>query len=236
MISAAELKDELFAAAVPGKREVLSRYFKTGKGDYAEGDQFIGVPVPMQRAIVKKYEIMPPSDIERMLKDPFHECRFSALLFLVKHYQQSETFEEKVNVFNFYMNHTDGINNWDLVDMSAPPIVGDFLLNRNRALLNELIQSENVWERRIAIVSTLTFIKNDDFKDTFRFAEIMENEQFNLLQKAMGWMLREVGKRDYQQLYDYLSAHYKKMPRTTLRYAMERFDEETRRKFLNGEI
>ncbi len=236
MISAAELKDELFAAAVPGKRETLSRYFKTGKGEYAEGDQFIGVPVPAQRAIVKKFDIMPPFDIERMLKDPFHECRFSALLFLVRHYQKSETFEEKVNVFNFYMNHTDGINNWDLVDNSAPLIVGDFLLNRNRALLDELVHSENVWERRIAVVSTLTFIKNNDFKDTFRFAEILENDKFDLSHKAVGWMLREVGKKDYQQLYDYLSAHYKKMPRTTLRYAIERFDEETRKKFLKGEI
>jgi 3-methyladenine DNA glycosylase AlkD len=236
MVSAAQIKDELFAIAIPGKREVLSRFFKTGEGEYGAGDHFIGVTVAQQRELVKRYQVMPPSDIAILLSDEFHECRMIALLFLVRHYQKSGSDEEKKKIFNFYLNHTRGINNWDLVDLSAPYIVGDFLLNRNRETLYELIESDNIWEQRIAIVSTLGFIRKGDFADTFRFAERMETIRHDLLQKATGWMLREVGKRDFQQLYDYLKEHYKKMPRTTLRYAIERFEEPMRKQFLKGEI
>ncbi len=236
MISAAEVKDELFALAKPGKAEILARFFKTGAGEYGAGDRFIGVPVPDQRSLVKRGGILPPSDIERLLKDEFHECRMTALLFLVQHYEKSQTDEERTSIFNFYVNHTDGINNWDLVDLSAPKIVGDFLLRRNRAILYELAESDNLWEKRIAVVSTLTFIRKGDFADTFRFAEQMSDTRQDLLQKALGWMLREVGKVDYQREYDFLRTHYRTLPRTTLRYAIERFDNETRKAFLKGEI
>lgn len=236
MVSAAEIKDELFSIAIPGKREVLSNFFKTGPGEYGEGDIFIGVTVPQQRELVRRYQLMPPSDIANLLNEEFHECRMTALLFLVRHYQKSKSEDEKTKIFNFYLNHTKGINNWDLVDLSAPYIVGDFLLNRNRELLYELIKSPNMWEQRIAIVATLTFIRNNDFSDTFKFAEMMLETPHDLLRKAMGWMLREVGKRDFQQLYDFLKGNYKKMSRTTLRYAIEKFDEHTRKQFLKGEI
>lgn len=232
MISASLMKDELFAAAIPGKRDSLSKFFKTNKGDYAEGDLFIGVPVPLLRKFVKQYGTMPPSDIEILLSDEFHECRMIALLFLVDHYKKSVSNEEKINIFNFYVNHTRGINNWDLVDVSAPTIIGDFLLNRNRSILYELIDSNIMWEQRMAMVATWTFIRHNDFTDTFKFAEKLENTPHDLLQKATGWMLREIGKKDEQQLINYLNIHHTSMPRTTLRYAIERLNEQQKKNYI----
>lgn len=237
MTSAADIKDELFASAIPGKREVLSRFFKTGEGEYGEGDLFIGVPVPAQRSIVKQYFPMDMDEIAILLSSEFHECRMTGLLFLVRLYEKSDE-EQKKAVFSFYLSHTHYINNWDLVDLSAPQIVGNYLLNKKseRKLLKQLAKSKSLWERRIAIVSTLTLIKKNVFIDTLEIAQLLSNDKEDLIHKATGWMLREVGKIDYETEFNYLKEHYKQMNRTTLRYAIERFDGKTKNQFLLGRI
>ncbi len=237
MASAADIKDELFAAAIPGKREILSSFFKTGEGEYGEGDLFIGVTVPQQRALVKQFAPLSLDEISILLSSEFHECRMTGLLFLVDLYKKNKKNEVlKKEIFDFYLYYTHYINNWDLVDLSAPSIVGDYLLNRDREILHKLSQSKSLWERRIAIVSTITFIRNNDFTDTFKIADTLISDKEDLINKATGWMLREVGKRDFNAEYKYLKKQYKKMSRTSLRYAIERFDKEMRDSFLKGLI
>ena len=237
MANALDIKDELFARAIPGKREVLSSFFKTGEGEYGEGDIFIGVPVPIQRALVKEfYKEIDLDEIHVLLGEEFHECRMTGLLFLVQLYNKCKTAEEKKEIVDFYLYHTPNINNWDLVDLSAPQIIGAYLLDKDRDLLYQLAKSKNMWEQRIAIVATWTFIKNKEYGDTLAIADLLLDSKEPLLHKATGWMLREIGKRDYQTEFDYLAKNYKKMARTTLRYAIERFDESVRKSFLKGEI
>lgn len=237
MVSAIEVKDELFASAVPGKREVLSSFFKTGVGEYGEGDVFLGVPVPTQRALVKEFGgEMDLDELHVLLGEEFHECRMTALLFLVRMFEKCKSEELRKVYFDFYIHHIDCINNWDLVDLSAPQIVGGHLKDKERSLLYEWADSQHLWKQRVAMVSTVTFIRNDEFEDAMRIADKLLSTKESLLQKATGWMLREVGKKDYQVEYDYLKKHYKEMSRTTLRYAIERFDESVRKSFLRGEL
>ena len=236
MTSAIDIKDELFATAVPGKQEILSSFYKTGPGDYAEGDVFIGVPIPAQRSIVKTYQEMDLDEIHVLLGEEYHECRSTALLFLVHQFETGKTESVRKEIFNFYLAHTHCINNWDLVDLSAPQIVGSFLTDKERDVLYRLAESKSLWEKRIAIVATLTFIKKGDFDDTLKIAERLLSSKESLLQKATGWMLREVGKRDYTTEYEFLKNHYNDLSRTTLRYAIERFDEPVRKSFLKGEL
>ncbi len=237
MASAADIKDELFAAAIPGKREVLSSFFKTGEGQYGEGDLFIGVTVPQQRAIVKQFAPLSLDEISILLASEFHECRMTGLLFLVDLFKKNKKNESvQKEVFDFYLSYTHAINNWDLVDLSAPQIVGDYLLSRDRSVLHKLSESANMWERRIAIVSTYTFIKKGDFTDTFKICDTLISDKEDLLNKATGWMLREVGKQDFDAEFAYLKKRYKKMSRTSLRYAIEKFEPEMRSDFLKGLI
>ncbi len=228
----ANLKTDLQNLADPEKAAILARFFKTGKGQYGEGDIFLGVVVPKQRTVAKKYAGLGLSDIQELLSSKVHEHRLVALLILVDKYKKADS-EAKGEIARFYLKHTKQINNWDLVDLSAPNILGDYLLDRDRSLLYRLAGSKNLWERRISVMSTLAFISRKDFGDTLRIAEVLLDDDHDLIHKAVGWMLREVGKRDPQTEEAFLKKHYRRMPRTMLRYAIERFEEKKRR-FLLG--
>jgi 3-methyladenine DNA glycosylase AlkD len=225
------LKTELQALADPEKAVLLARFFKTGKGQYGEGDIFLGIVVPKQRTVARKYAALSLRDIRRLLASKIHEHRLVALLILVDKYGEANG-EGKQEIVDFYLGHTKHINNWDLVDLSAPRILGDFLSDKDRTVLYRLARSKNLWERRISILSTLAFIRRNDFVDTLRIAESLLEDDHDLIHKAVGWMLREVGKKDLKTEEDFLRRHYRRMPRTMLRYAIERFEEEKRRFFL----
>lgn len=240
------LLSDLRSLANPMQAKNLFRFFKTGKGEYGEGDQFLGITVPEQRKIAKKYKDLPFEDIEKLIKNPFHECRFVALLILV--YQAHHPHPNPTNcltlaqAYNFYLSHTKYINNWDLVDLSAPNIVGEYLYNcyksSNRynnylSILASLACSANLWERRISIISTLAFIRNNKFDITLKISEILLNDKHDLIHKATGWMLREVGRRDKKTLLRFLDTYASRMPRTMLRYAIEKFPEPERQKYLS---
>lgn len=227
-----ELRKEMKSLANPEKAKILQGFFKTGKGQYGEGDVFLGVVVPEQRKLVKKYwNLIGPPDLQILLNSEFHEERLVALLILVKKYENSEIARQLF--FDFYLENTKNINNWDLVDLSAPNIVGKFLIDKKRDVLYDLVKSSNLWEKRISIISTFSFIRAKDFKDTLRISEILLKDEHDLIHKAVGWMLREVGKRDVVVLENFLKKHYTKMPRTMLRYAIEKFDEKKRKKYLS---
>lgn len=237
MITAQQIKEELFLLADEQKKRVITSFFKIGKGEYSESDVFIGVAVPQQRKLVNVYKEMSFSELQLLLKEPFHECRMTALLFLIKMFQRTENEELHGCYFRFYCSNIHFVNNWDLVDCSAPTIVGKHLLLQNDiSLLKQWASHGTLWQQRIAIVATLAFIRVNNFETTFLLAKIFLNHQHDLIQKAVGWMLREVGKRNYDAEYDFLieNGRYKKMSRTMLRYAIERFPESIRKKFLKG--
>jgi 3-methyladenine DNA glycosylase AlkD len=226
-----DIVEDLDKLQDPEKAKVLSRFFKTGKGEYGEGDIFLGIPVPLQRKIAKKNPNLSLDDVQRLLSGKIHEHRLVALLILIFKYRRSDR-TGKREILDFYLKNTSGINNWDLVDLSAQHIIGDYLLTRDRSRLQKLAQSKNLWERRIAIMSTFAFIRNRQFEDTLRIAEMLMHDKHDLIHKAVGWMLREVGKRDVGQLEEFLKKYSGKMPRTMLRYAIERFDEDKRKTYL----
>lgn len=232
MNKAAELKKELKKLANPKYAEVAERFFKTGKGEYGEGDIFFGIRMGPTRDLAKKYYDIKLKDIALLIKDKYHEVRMCSLLILVYQYQKGNPAEKK-KVFDFYLKNTQHINNWDFVDVTCPNIVGDFLLDKNRNILYKLAGSQNLWERRIAIISTFTFIRDNDFKDTIKIAELLLNDNHDLIHKAVGWMLRETGKRDSKRLEVFLDKYYKKMPRVMLRYSIEKLDERKRKYYLN---
>jgi 3-methyladenine DNA glycosylase AlkD len=228
---------ELLALKNPEKAAILQRFFKTGKGEYAEGDQFIGASVPQLRTIAKKhFPTLTLKEIGTLLKSPFHEFRLTALFILVLKFEKAKTESEKKVIFDFYLNHLKYINNWDLVDSSAHKIVGVYLFDKDRDIIYSLVKSQNLWEQRIAIISTFHFIRQKDFNDTLRIAEMVLTHPHDLIHKASGWMLREIGNRNFNVLFDFLVQHYQKMPRTMLRYAIEKLDPETRLAFLKGNI
>ena len=224
-----KLKAELNSLANPKQAEILQRFFKTGKGQYGEGDVFLGIKVPVQRKVAKNYKELSLEDIQELLDSEIHEYRMVGLFILIDKYKK-----DKGKVFEFYLKNSKKVNNWDLVDLSAPNIVGDFLLDKPKDILYKLAKSENLWERRIAIISTFAFIRKEKFEDTLKISEILLNDSHDLIHKAVGWMLREVGKRDRKKLENFLKRHYKKMPRTMLRYAIERFEEGKRKMYLRG--
>ncbi len=209
----------------------LSRFFKTGKGSYGEGDRFRGIRVPQLRILAKEFTGTSLDELSRLLDSSFHEDRFFALLLLIDTYRRSSE-REKDTIYRFYLNHTIRINNWDLVDVSAHHIVGVHLFSRNRKPLYQLAHSPLLWDRRISLIATFHFIRNNEFDDTFKLTTLLMNDREDLIQKAMGWMLREIGKRDSSAEENYLRQHLTQLPRTTLRYAIERFPEEKRRFFL----
>lgn len=226
--------EKLKAIASEEKRKVQLRFFKTGVGEYGYGDEFLGVMVPQVRAIVKEvWKDITLEDIETLLHSPYHEARLTALLLLVKIYEGEEASNDiKEKVFDIYTSNSDYINNWDLVDLSAPNIVGNHLFERDCSLLYEFAQSNHLWKQRIAVVATLYFIRKGEFTHTYALAKLFMNTKHDLMKKAVGWMLREAGKRDANQLRNFLNEYKPVMPRTMLRYAIEKFSESERREFM----
>lgn len=215
------------------KAHILARFFKTGKGEYGEGDKFIGVVVPDSRKVAKKYLDISLSFVDKLIRSEIHEERLVAVLILVAKFQKANE-KEKKEICKFYLAHTKNINNWDLVDLSAPKIVGEFLLKKDRAILLKLAKSKNLWERRIAMLSTFQFIYNREYEWTFKIIKILMNDKHDLIHKACGWMLREVGKRvSEEKLEKFLKENVKIMPRTMLRYAIERLPEKKRKCYLD---
>lgn len=214
----------------PSKAKILKRFFKTSRGEYGEGDVFLGVTVPTLRKIVKDYPgNIKLSEINILLDSKFHEERLAGLLFLVKLYNKGQNRDK---IASFYLKNSSRINSWDLVDLSAPNIVGEYLYSRNKKVPRKLILSKNLWERRIAIVSTLFLIRKNSFSETLRVSKLLLSDNHDLIHKAVGWMLREVGKRDQKILEDFLETNYRGMSRTTLRYAIERMSPSRRRYYL----
>lgn len=229
-----KLKRELQLKASPKKAKLLQGFFKTGKGDYGEGDKFLGINVPIQRKIALKYDLN-LEEIKNLLDSKIHDHRMVALFILIKKYQKSGSVEKK-QIFNFYLRNTRNINNWDLVDLSSHKIVGKFLFNKDKKILYRLAKSKNLWEKRIAIISTFEFIRNNQFDDSLKIAEILLNDKHDLIHKAVGWMLREIGKKSLQAEEKFLKKYASKMPRTMLRYAIEKFSEKKRQKYLKMKL
>jgi 3-methyladenine DNA glycosylase AlkD len=226
---------ELAAAADPKRAKGLAWFFKTGKGEYGEGDRFLGITVPEQRKVALRNIDLPLDEVARLLESPIHEHRFTALEILVAKYARADE-KNRSRIFSFYLRHAARANNWDLVDTSAPYIVGEHLKHRPRKRLDRLAVSRNLWKRRIAIVSTLALIRDGQTDDTFRIAEKLLRDQHDLIHKAVGWALREAGKVSPGALSNFLRSHYSALPRTTLRYAIERLPAAQRKKALAGKF
>lgn len=226
-----EIQQELEQYIDPVKREYLPNFFKTGKGQYGEGDKFLGIVVPNTRIVAKRHKDAPFEVMAELLQSEWHECRLCALLMLVERFKKCDESGKK-EIFDFYLAQTARINNWDLVDLSAPGIVGEYLKDNPRDVLYRLADSDLLWDQRIAVVSTYTLIKNNDFIDILALSERLLYHKHDLMQKAVGWMLREVGKRDKDLLVQFLEKYCKTMPRTTLRYAIEKFPEDERKEFM----
>lgn len=233
MLVLADLQRELSDAADPERARNLAWFFKTGKGQYGEGDLFCGITVPMQRKLARHYKHLKLSDVKKILRSQVHEHRFTALEILIFQYEAGDS-RAKQKIFDFYLRHTRHINNWDLVDTSAPYIIGEHLLSRPRTVLYSLVQSPNLWERRIAMVATMALIKRGDLDDAFAIAALLLDDKHDLIHKAVGWMLREAGKHSTARLLEFLEQNYSAMPRTALRYAIERLPEPQRKRILKG--
>jgi 3-methyladenine DNA glycosylase AlkD len=229
------IQTELKKIANPTQARLLAGFFKTGPGQYGAGDKFLGIKVPQTRAVAKKFVHLGFVDLQNLLNSPYHEFRLAALLVLVQKYNLADKSEQK-RIFNFYLKNSKNVNNWDLVDLSADRIMGPYLEDKERSLLYKLVKSKNLWERRIAVLTTFWFIKNNDFADSLRLARILLDDQHDLIHKAVGWMLREIGKRNVALLEVFLKKYYQVMPRTMLRYAIERFPEKVRQRYLKGLI
>ena len=225
------IKNELMAKSKKDKAEFLPNFFKTGPGEYGEGDVFIGTMVPDIRKISRENRGINLKEILALLKSRIHEERLCALLILVEKFNKAEG-KERDKIFNFYIKNTEYINNWDLVDLSAPKIVGAYLLYKSKTVLYKFARSKNLWEKRIAIISTYYFIQNNLLEDTIKISKILLEDSHDLIHKAVGWMLRELGKKNQKLEEEFLKKHVKKIPRTTLRYAIERFSEVKRKYYM----
>ncbi len=225
------LAQELKAHADKKQARLLQGFFKTGPGEYGEGDMFLGLKVPLVRSIAKKYAGMPLHELEKYLASNIHEERLAALLLLVEGSKKNPK-----ESYDFYLAHLSGVNNWDLVDLSAPYIVGRYLLvnPQEKGILWKLAKSNTMWERRVAIVATSMFIRAGNYQETLKIAHLLLRDKHDLIHKAVGWMLREIGKKNVEVLEKFLKTHYQSMPRTMLRYAIERFPDEKRKRILSG--
>lgn len=231
-----KLKEDIRKLANPKKAKVYQRFFKTGIGEYGEGDIFLGLTVPQSRKIAIKYKDLDFPEIKKLLQSKMHEERLIAVLLLVYNFNEGDE-KGKGETYDFYLANTKYINNWDLVDLSAYKIVGQYLMNKSKNILFNLSRSKNIWERRISIIATYQFIKSGRYQETLRISKILLRDEHDLIQKAVGWMLREVGKNCSKAiLEEFLKRNYKKMPRTILRYAIERFPEKLRKKYLQSKI
>ena len=237
MVKLDSLREDLRKFERPEKEKIFIRYFKAGKGEYAEGDKFLGLKTGETRSVAARYKNIEYQDIKKLLASPIHEERICAVMILVQRFEKGDTKIRK-EVFEFYLKNLDGINNWDLVDISCPKIIGRYLYEtgESRKFFYTFAKSDNLWKRRIAMMSTFFYIKQNDFKDTLKIAEILLNDKHDLIHKAVGWMLREIGNRDLGVEEEFLKKYYKKMPRTMLRYAIEKFPESLRKQYLYSEI
>ncbi len=231
MVNALDVKKALLSKKNPAKAMFLQRFFKTGKGEYAEGDIFYGISVPESRSIAKQFQDLPFAQIPKLLHSKIHEERLVALYILIFHFDKSDDIKRK-KIVDFYLTSSAWVNNWDLVDASAYHILGKYLLDKDKKILSGLAVSSYIWERRIAIVCTYAFIKKGDLRHTFKIAKILLKDRHDLIHKAVGWMLREAGKRDRVPLEVFLEKYASKMPRTMLRYAIEKFSPAERQYFL----
>ncbi len=234
-MSLSAVRKQLEAHASSQKAKILQGFFKTGPGQYGEGDVFIGVTVPNIRTVAKKFPNLAFNNLSQLLCSKIHEERLVALIILVLRFAKSDE-KSREEIYNFYLKNTRYINNWDLVDSSAKYIVGAHLFNKDKKILYRLALSKSLWERRIAIIATFYFIEQKSFEETFAIAEILMSDEHDLIHKAVGWMLREVGKRDQNSEEIFLKKHYRRMPRTMLRYAIERFAEPLRKSYLLGKV
>ncbi|HYP29706.1 MAG TPA: DNA alkylation repair protein [Blastocatellia bacterium] len=230
-----EIRARMRELADDERAHVLQRFFKTGPGEYGEGDLFLGITIPELRKLAKQYRSVRLEEVLSLLTSRYHEERVLALLMMIDAYSKGDE-AAKERIYRLYLKNTRFINNWDLVDLSAPRIVGDFLLTRSREPLYTLARSESLWERRIAIMSTFQFIKKSDYFDSLKISEMLLKDTEDLIHKAVGWMLREIGKSDLPVEENFLREHYRLMPRTMLRYAIERFPEPKRQMYLKGQI
>lgn len=233
-----EIKQALSDLSIPENVEILQKFFKTGKGEYAEGDLFIGVRVPDQRKVAKEfYNKISLEELSELLSSKYHEHRLTALLMLILKFEKSKEKSQQKEIIDFYLSHLDFVNNWDLVDTSCYKILGRYCCeNQEEKLLIDLSNSDKMWEKRIAIVGTMHYIKKGSFELTKEFAERNLNHPHDLMHKANGWLLREMGNKNERELLDFLNLHYKEMPRTCLRYAIEKLDESLRQDYLKGRI
>jgi 3-methyladenine DNA glycosylase AlkD len=231
--TAGQMVRALRAEADPSRVAVLQRFFRTQPGQYAEGDRFIGVTVPAIRGLTRRFSNAPLQEIDALLHSPIHEARLLALLLMVRGFRAGDE-RQRRRIYDLYLARTSRINNWDLVDSSAPQIVGAWLADRSRAPLRKLARSESLWERRMAIIATHYFVRHADVTDTFRIAEILIDDRHDLIHKAVGWMLREAGKRRPRAERRFLASRHLRMPRTMLRYAIEKFPERERRAYLTA--
>lgn len=231
-----EIRIALENKSVAKKAEFFPKFFKTGKGQYGEGDIFIGVSNPNCWEIAKSAKNLSEQDLEKLIQSKIHEERLVALMILVKKIEKAKTDEEKEKVAKFYLDNLEGVNNWDLVDISAPRILGIYFLDKKRDLLYDLAKSKSLWKERISVVTTLWFIRQNDLKDALNISTLLLKHDHDLIHKAVGWVLREVGKKDVKILEVYLKKNYKNIPRTALRYAIEKFPETKRKNYLQGKF
>ncbi|MBE9544061.1 MAG: DNA alkylation repair protein [Proteobacteria bacterium] len=234
-LKARDVQRRLKKLGNPEHAAISQRFFKTGPGEYGEGDIFIGIRVPVLRKLVKEFKDLATREVEILLRSPIHEERLLAILLLVYIFNKGED-EVKKDIYDLYLKSTEFINNWDLVDVSAEHIVGAYLKDKNRALLYRLAGSKDLWERRISIMATFHFVKHREFSETIKICSMLLSDRHDLIHKACGWMLREIGKRDLKTEETFLKEHYRKMPRTMLRYAIEKFPENKRQRYLRGRI
>jgi len=234
-MSLSEIRKEISKQKNPAQAINLQRFFKTGKGEYGEGDIFYGIKVPVQRNISKQFKDLLLNDLKVLILSKIHEERLIAAFILVDQYKRGDEKKKKI-IFDFYLKNRNGINNWDLVDLSAPKIVGEYLIDKEKDLLYKFAQSKDIWEKRISIISTQTFIREHFFEDTLKISEILLHDRHDLIHKAVGWMLREIGNREMETEEEFLKKHYKTMPRTMLRYAIEKFPEQKRKAYLESKI
>lgn len=231
----AEIQRELASLGDASRAANLQRFFKTGPGEYGAGDRFRGIRVPVLRGLARKFQDVALAEAGRLLQSAFHEDRLLALLLLIRHYDRGgQAARDKIH--RYYLEHTRCVNNWDLVDASAPQLVGHYLTDRPKDTLTRLAVSRDLWERRIAIIATFYFIKQNNFDDTLRIARLLLTDPEDLIHKAVGWMLREVQKRETAVAEAFLQRHYRQMPRTMLRYAIERLPEARRQAYLKGTV
>ena len=219
----------------PEQAKVYLRFFKTGKGEYGEGDQFLGIKVPVSRGIAKQFKELLLAEIQELLNSQVHEERLIGLFILVEQYRKADEMKKRT-IYEFYLKNAKRVNNWDLVDLSAEKIIGVYLLDKNKQVLFKLAKSKNLWEKRISIMSTFHFIRNNFYDTTLEIADVLLTDEHDLIHKAVGWMLREIGNRNLAEEEKFLKKRYKTMPRTMLRYAIEKFPEEKRQAYLKGRI